>query len=123
MQDQNLQYSGQPVPQLYCPRCGSFAVFTQVVQEQQGTQAVTKTKATYKQKRHGLFWWLLIGWWWWIVEIVLWVFAFPFRLAAGLLKKKKYVKKEVSATTSTNRIAYKKVCTCQQCGNVWMQFI
>ena len=120
---QYTQYSAPQVPQMRCPRCGSLAVFSQIMQEQQGSNSVTKTKSVYKQKKHGLFWWLFIGWWWWIVDIFLWLLAFPFRFAFALFRKKKYTKKEISKTTSRNQIAYKKVCTCQQCGNVWMQTV
>lgn len=116
-----IQYSQNQ--QLHCPRCGSFAVFTQVMQEQQGTKAVTKTKSKYKQKKHGLLWWIFIGSWWWIIDIFLWLFAFPLRFAFALFRKKKYVKTETSVTSSKNKIVYRKVCTCQQCGNVWTETV
>ena len=105
--------------QLTCPVCGSNAVTVQVIQEQQGSKTVTRTKAKYKQKKHGFLWWLLIGWWWWFFDLLLWVFLFPFRFAAGLLRKKKYKKTETSVSVQKNKIAYKKFCTCQNCGHVW----
>lgn len=106
---------------VYCPKCGSQNVNIQVIQENHGVTSVTKTKGKIKQKKHGLLWWLTIGWWWWIIDIFLWIFLFPFRLAAGLLKKKKYKKSETSVTKQHAKIAYRKVCTCQDCGSVWSE--
>lgn len=102
-----------------CPHCGSENVRVETFQEQSGTTTVTKTKSKYKQVKHGLLWWFFIGWWWWIIDLFLWVTMFPFRLAYGLLRKKKYKGKETSTSTSTNHIEYKQICTCENCGHVW----
>lgn len=104
---------------LRCPRCGGTNVATQMMQENTGGIATTKTSAVYKQKKHGVLWWLCIGWWWWIVDVFIWIFAFPYRLAYGLLKKKKYTKQETSVTRTSNQISYRKMCVCQTCGNNW----
>lgn len=108
-----------------CSRCGSNNVQVQVIQENQGGSTITKTTGKMKEKRHGLLWWLFIGWWWWMVDLCFWVFAFPYRLIVGLFakvffpRKKKYTTTSTSVSSTSNRIVYKKVCTCQNCGYSW----
>lgn len=104
---------------MVCPRCGKANVSVQVVQENHGGATVTKSKGTMKEKRHGLFWWLFIGWWWWAVDLCLWIFVFPLRLVAQLFKKRDYKTNSTSVAVTSNRITYKKICTCQNCGNSW----
>ena len=110
---------------MVCSRCGGNNVQVQVIQENQGGSTITKTSGTMKEKRHGLLWWLFIGWWWWMVDLCLWIFAFPYRLIVGLFgkiffpRKKKYTTNSTSVSTTSNRIVYKKVCTCQSCGYSW----
>lgn len=108
-----------PIAGPCCPRCGSRHIDTQVHQENQGDTTVTKTKSVYKEKRHGCLWWLLIGWWWWMVDIMLWICFFPFRLIAQLCKKKKYKGKANSVSATTNRITYRTVYLCKSCGHHW----
>ena len=114
-----VQIRKAPSDGITCQRCGSRNVSVQMVQENRGGHTVTKTTAKIRQVKHGLLWWLFIGWWWWIIDVMLWLFAFPFRLAYGLLKKKRYVKTETSVSSTKNSIHYKKVCVCQNCGRSW----
>lgn len=105
--------------QLTCPVCGGQNISIQVMQENSGFTTVTKSSGSIKQKGHGCLWWILIGWWWWIVDLFLWIFAFPFRAIAALTKKKKYKTKNRSVTVQSNDVGYRQICTCQICGNVW----
>lgn len=107
-------------PMLVCPRCRSNLVSVQIVQENQGSVTNTKTKATYKRKGHGLLYWLFIGWWFWIIDLFLWIFCTIPRLIIEIIRPKKYKKKERSKSVTNNQIAYKKICTCQNCGNAWI---
>ena len=104
-----------------CSRCGSSSVSIQVVQENLGATTISKTTGTMKEKGHGILWWLFIGWWWKIIDICIWVFAFFPRLIIALVfpKKKKYKTSSVSVAQTSNKIVYKKICTCQNCGNSW----
>lgn len=102
-----------------CPHCGSHLIDTQVHQENKGGTTVTKTKSVYKEKRHGCLWWLFIGSWWWMVDIMLWILFFPFRLIAQLCKKKKYHGKTKSVSTTANHIKYRTVYLCKSCGHHW----
>ena len=104
-----------------CPKCGSTNVTTQLFQENAGTTTVANTKSKYKQAGHGLLWWLFIGWWWWMVDLFLWVFAFPFRLVLQLFKKKKYKGNATTISQSTNIIRYNTMCLCGDCGNSWVK--
>ena len=106
---------------LVCPRCHSNYVSVQIVQENQGSVTNTKTKATYKRKGHGLLYWLFIGWWFWIIDLFLWIFCTIPRLIIEIIRPKKYKKKEQSKSVTNNQIAYKKICTCQNCGNAWIE--
>lgn len=108
---------------LQCPKCGNNNVTVQVMQEQTEVKTKTKTKSKYKQKKHGILWWIFVGTWWWAVDLLLWIFLFPYRLAVGLLRKKKYKKTETSVSKQKNKIVYRKVCTCKQCGHVWTETV
>ena len=119
MQQQgNLQ---QQETKAVCPQCGSSNVSFQMFQENAGTTTVSKTKSKYKQKGHGLIWWLLIGWWWWIVDLCLWIFAFPIRAIFALTKKKKYKGNSTTVEQTINQVAYKTICLCGNCGNTWIK--
>ena len=105
-----------------CPKCGSTNIDLQLVQENAGTTTITKTKSKYKQKKHGILWWLLIGWWWWIIDLFIWIYAFPIRFLVQLFKKKKYVGKSKSVSVSKNNVNYKSVCLCKDCGYHWVAY-
>jgi predicted RNA-binding Zn-ribbon protein involved in translation (DUF1610 family) len=102
-----------------CPKCGGNNIDIQLHQENIGGNTVTTTKSRYKQKGHGCLWWLFIGWWWWMVDLFLWIFIFPIRLLAQIFKKKKYVGKSTSASSTVNKINYKTVYLCKSCGYHW----
>jgi hypothetical protein len=108
---------------LTCPKCGSSNIESSIFQENQGGETITTTKSKYKEKGHGCLWWLLIGWWWWIVDLLLWIFFFfprlIIRIFAAPFKKKKYKGSEISVSTTNNRIKYKTICLCKDCGNNW----
>lgn len=104
---------------LRCPVCGSTDVESQVHQEDRGSKTKSKTKSVYRQKGHGCLWWLIIGWWWWMVDIFLWIFIFPLRLLFQLFKKKKYVGKSTTDSTTKNKITYTTVHMCKHCGHNW----
>ena len=106
-----------------CAKCGSDNVIVQIMQEEKGSVAKTKHKFHAVQKKHGFLWWLLIGWWWWIFDLMLWVAFFPFRAIYALTRKKKYKVKGTSKTVQRNKIVYKKICTCQNCGHVWQESV
>ena len=122
---QGNYYQNQPVrtnnqPTIFCPVCRSNIVSVQVVQENQGSVTSTKTNATYKRKGHGLLWWLFIGWWWWMIDLYIWVFFTIPRLIFAIIRSKKYKKTETSTSFTNNNITYKRICTCQNCGNAWI---
>lgn len=108
---------------MVCPKCQSENVRVDTFQEQQGGKTVTKTRSKYKEKGHGLLWWLFIGSWWWAVDLLLWCCFFVprliLRLFAAPFKKKKFEGGGVSTSTTSNKITYKTVCICQNCGNRW----
>lgn len=108
---------------MFCSKCGSENVDTQVFQENRGGSTITKTKSKYKEKGHGCLWWLIIGWWWWIVDLSLWVFFFfprlILRLFATPFKKKKYNGSATSVSTTKNDIRYKTRAVCKSCGHSW----
>lgn len=108
---------------MVCPKCQSENVRVDTFQEQQGGKTITKTRSKYKEKGHGLFWWLFIGWWWWAVDLCMWfLFFFPrliLRLFAAPFKKKTYVGESTAVSKTDNKIAYKTICVCQNCGHRW----
>lgn len=108
---------------MVCPKCQSENVQMDTFQEQTGSKTVTRTKSKYKEKGHGIIWWLTVGWWWWIVDLCSWfMFFFPrliVRIFAAPFKKKKYVGDSKTTSTTSNKIKYKTVCVCQNCGHKW----
>ncbi len=108
---------------MICPKCGNDNVSVQTMSENLGTSTVTKTKSKYKEKGHGILWWLCIGWWWWMVDLCIWIVAFfprlILRLFAAPFKKKKYTGSSTTVSESMNKIKYRTICTCQNCGYHW----
>lgn len=104
---------------MVCPKCQSENVQMDTFQEQQGSKTITRTKSKYKEKGHGLLWWLFIGWWWWMVDLILWICFFIPRLVLQLFKKKKYVGTSTTVSKTNNRVDYKTVCVCHNCGHKW----
>ena len=104
---------------MFCPKCGSTDIETQVYQEMRGSKTVTKTKSKYRQKRHGLLWWCFIGWWWWMVDLCFWIYLFPIRFLIQLFKKKDYTGTSKSTEKTKNKIAYRTVYLCKNCGRHW----
>lgn len=110
-----------PKTLLVCPNCNSSNVSTQIFQEEVGETTISKSKSKYKQKGHGIVWWLCIGWWWWMIDLLMWICAFPIMLIAKLFKKKKYVGNTTSVAQTAKQINYKTVCTCGDCGHTWVK--
>ena len=104
---------------LVCPKCGSDDVSVETFQENLGTTTVSSQKFKFKQRGHGIIWWLFIGWWWWLIDLMLWVCFFPFRLIIQLFKKKKYKGTATTVSQSVNEVIYKKMFTCHECGHSW----
>ena len=108
---------------MVCPKCGSSNVSVETFQENLGSVSTARTMSKYKEKGHGCLWWLLIGWWWWIVDLFTWIFLFIPRLILRLFsapfKKKKYVGRSSTVNSTVNRVEYKTICTCQNCGKTW----
>lgn len=104
---------------MICPKCGSENVDTQVYQENISSKTKTRTVSKYKEKGHGILWWIFVGTWWWIVDLFLWILFFVPRAMYGLFWRKKYkgISKEKSKTI--NKIEYRTVCVCKNCGNTW----
>lgn len=102
-----------------CPRCGSRNVEIQLFKEDTGSQTITTGQSKYKEKGHGCLWWLLIGWWWWVIDLCMWVFAFPLRFLYQIFKKKKYVGSSTSVSTTKNSFEYRSECLCKDCGHHW----
>ena len=104
---------------MVCPKCGNDNVSVQTMSENLGTSTVSKTKSKY----HGILWWLCIGWWWWMVDLCIWIVAFfprlILRLFAAPFKKKKYTGSSTTVSESMNKIKYRTICTCQNCGYHW----
>lgn len=103
----------------FCPRCGSQDIDIQVHQEMQGSKTITRTKSKYRQKRHSIFWWLFIGWWWIFIDLFLWIAIFPIRFLIQLFKKKDYKGTSKSVEKTKNKISYRTVFLCKNCGNHW----
>ena len=105
-----------------CPECGSSDIEMKVMQENQGSTVITKSKTKGTTKSgHGCLWWIFIGWWWWMVDLFIWMFAFLPRLLIQIFKGKKTRSK--SKTTSVSQevthIEYKTICMCRACGHHW----
>ena len=116
--DRNYEKQSASV-ELVCPKCGSRNVETQLYQEETSAKAITKTTSKYKQKGHGIIWWICIGSWWWIVDLMLWLCFFPIKLVLAITKKKKYVGKGTSVTSTARDVTYRTVCLCKNCGYNW----
>ena len=102
-----------------CPVCGSGNVDIQVHQENKGAWTASKTKSKYKQKGHGCLWWLFFGWWWWIIDLMLWITIFPIRLLVQIFKRKTYVGNGTTTGYTKNKISYRTVFLCKDCGHHW----
>ena len=121
---QQPAYPQQTPPSgIRCPKCKQYTVDIQTHREDRGSVTSTKTISKYKEKGHGCLWWLFIGWWWWFIDLLLWIFMFFPRLIIQLLKKKKYVGKSKSVSTTVNNIVYKKIFVCKNCGYSWIEEI
>lgn len=105
--------------QQICPRCGSSNVEIQMFKEDAGSQTIATSKFKFKQKGHGILWWVFIGWWWLFIDFILWICFFPLRLVLQLFKKKKYVGKGASVSTTKNIVEYRSMCLCKDCGHHW----
>lgn len=77
---------------MQCPKCGSDNVNVQVV-------------STVQRKKKGWAYWLLFGW---LLDLMLWIGFFVFRLIVAIFKPKKMVSK-----VHTEAV-------CQNCGNHWV---
>lgn len=99
---------------IVCPKCRSNNIDFQVQQE---TKTITKTKSKYREKRHGFFWWVFIGSWWWMIDLFLWIFLFLPRVLLHIGRKRKYV--GGSKTVSKDKVKYRTICVCQNCGYNW----
>ena len=106
-----------------CPHCGSENVQIQTFQEQRESKTVTKHKFKAAEQKHGCIWWLAVGWWWSIIDLFMWFFMFfprlVMRLFAAPFKKKKYVGSGTSVSKTQNKIEYKTIFVCQNCGKRW----
>lgn len=102
-----------------CPKCRSESVSIQTFQEQKGSVTKTRTRFKVSEKRHGFLWWLFIGWWWKFIKLILWIVAFPFMAILRLLRRRDYTGSSKSTARMHNKISYKSVCTCQNCGHTW----
>lgn len=104
---------------IICPQCGMSNVNVQTVQENLGGRTVSQTKSVYKEKRHGCLWWVFIGSWWWIIDLLLWMFMFIPRALMHIGRRKTYKGTSKTVSTTSNRIVYRTICTCQSCGYSW----
>lgn len=108
---------------MVCPVCQSELVQISTFQEQTGSKTVTKTRSKYKEKGHGILWWLCVGWWWWIIDLISWCAFFAprliLRIFAAPYKKKKYTGRSKTVSKTDNKIQYKTICVCQNCGHKW----
>ena len=104
-----------------CPKCGSTHTEMQVFQENHESQAVTKTKSKYKEKKHGFLYNWTIGWIIKLFDLILWIFLFIPRALLHIGRKKKYVGTSTSTTTTKNKITYKSMRVCKDCGHHWQE--
>lgn len=102
-----------------CPKCGSENVQTNTFQEQKGSKTVTKYSFKAAEKHHGCLWWCIIGWWWFFIDLMIWICFFPFRFTVQLFRRKKYTAGGTSTSKTHNKIGYRTVCVCQNCGKQW----
>ena len=105
-----------------CPKCGSDNITYQTFQENRGGKTITRTKGKYydrSDRGHGCLWWLFIGWWWWMVDLLMWITLFFPRLVIRLFRRSDGVMKSKSVSHTKNKIAYRKMAQCQDCGRTW----
>ena len=110
-----------------CKKCGSENVDTQFFREDLGSSTISKSKSSEKSKTkelgHGFLYWLFLGWWIWIFKLVFWIVFFIPMAILRLLRRKKTktnsTSKETSVETTVNRIEYRTLYTCRDCGYVW----
>lgn len=102
-----------------CPKCGSDHVDVQVFQENMGSETHNQSNFKLKEKGHGILWWLFIGWWWMPIKLILWIVAFPFMAVLRLGRKKKYEGTSTGQSTTQNKIEYRRVFLCKDCGHTW----
>ena len=105
--------------QIRCPKCGSFHVNVDVMQENAGSITTQRSKSQYKEKRHGCLWWVFTGWWWWIVDGLILIFAFVPRALIHIGRKRDYNGSSTNKSKTKNIIRYKTICVCQNCGYHW----
>ena len=105
---------------MICPNCGSQDVQVQTFQENRGSRTKTRQRSKTVEKRHGCLWWILGGWMLLIIDMLMWVFLFPINFIRHLFyKRKRYVTEGTTVSNTRNRIAYRTVCVCQNCGKRW----
>ena len=114
-----------------CPKCGSDNITYQTFQENRGGKTVTrkKTRITgrvdveYEPEGHGCLWWIFIGWWWvfyeFIFRIIFGMILFIPRLIIGLFTGSGINAKITSTTKIRNKVIYRKMAQCQDCGRTW----
>lgn len=101
-----------------CVKCNSENVDIQVFQENVGDVKTTTGESKIKQKGHGCLYWLCGGW---FIDLCLWIVLTPVQILRVLFKKKKYDVKSSSTSVRTNKIVYKKICLCKDCGATWQE--
>ena len=131
-----------------CPKCGSDDIAYQTFQENRGSKTVTrkKTRITGRvdiehehtpihiHESHGCLWWVFIGWWWMFFEytfkfmfmILGLIFRLAFemvifipRLIINLIAGNGITAKTTSTSRTRNKVVYRKVAQCQECGHTW----
>ena len=131
-----------------CPKCGSDNITYQTFQENRGGKTVTRKKTriagrvdveyehtpVYVHEEHGCLWWVFIGWWWRFFEffyrLMFAFFGLFFKLAfdmilfvprliIGLFTGSGINAKTTSTTKTRNKVVYRKMAQCQDCGRTW----
>ena len=131
-----------------CPKCGSDNITYQTFQENKGGKTVTRKKTritgrveverehipVYEHEEHGCLWWICIGWWWMffklffkisimllglIFRIAFYIILFIPRLIIGLFTGDGIIARTISTSRTRNRIVYRKMAQCQDCGRTW----
>lgn len=131
-----------------CPKCGSDNITYQTFQENRGSKTVTRKKTQItgridiehehvpmcEYEEHGCLWWVFIGWWWMFYKLffkfMLMMFCFIFRMAfdiilfiprviIGLFEGSGVNAKTTSTSRTRNKIVYRKMAQCQNCGRTW----
>ncbi len=102
-----------------CPKCRSENISFQTYQENYGGKTITRKQSKYKEKRHGCLWWCCIGWWWWFVDLFLWIFLFFPRVLLHIGRRRDYKETSKSVSTTKNKIVYRTMGQCHDCGHTW----